>query len=697
MNAIALTEAPVSTSVPTPIEPVRFDVRDLDPDGDPRVDLDAFVNARWRARNPVPADRSCWDTFSILTERTLAIETSIAEAAASSDARPGTPERIVGDFWASGMHGDRDDALLRDELVRIEQLDSPEAIAEYIRDRHARGLGLVFRLEVEPDFDAPDQTIAYVSQGGLGLPDRDDYFDASSHGIARRHAYRAHIAATLDLAGSRDASLADDVLAFETALAAASTSRRELARDIAARFRPVDIDAADRATPHFSWNAFFRALGIAPPQRFSLATPTFHAAFSAMLGSTHATATRVTSTRSPSTPPTSSFPRKREPSTSERTPTAIWRAYLAFHTIDAAAPYLGSALEQQHHDFHRHALRGQKSIAPRWRRVIETIDAQASEAMGRLYIARCFSNDSKREVEAIAENLRAAMRTRLESLDWMSDATCRAALQKLSALRFRIGHPERWRDLSGLVTNPRSLYANVLAARQFEQRERVAHIGRRTDRTRWTMPPQAVNAHYDPQRNEVFFPAAMLAPPFFDPDTDAALNYGGIGAVIAHELTHAFDDQGSRFGPSGRFENWWTADDRARFDALADRMRAHFDATPAFGGERVDGRLTLGENIADFGGLAIAHDALLRAPTRTSDPMIDGYSQAQRFFFSWAAIWRQNLTLGEASFRLRHDRHAPAVTRANAAAANLDGYARTFGCAHGDPMHLEPADRISIW
>jgi putative endopeptidase len=663
MNAAALSETPVSTSAPEPIEPVRFDVRDLDPDGDPRVDLDAFVNARWRARNPVPADRSCWDTFAILTERTLAIEAAIAEAAASSSARIGTAERIVGDFWTSGMHAEPDEAPLRAELARIERLDSAEAIATYIRDRHARGVGVVFRLDVEPDFDAPDETIAYVSQGGLGLPDRDDYFDTSSHGIARRRAYLAHVVAMLELGGG-DPALVEDVLAFETTLAAASTPRQELARDIAARYRPVDIEAADRAAPHFPWSAFFRSLGIEPPARFSLAMPAFHAAVDALLAST---------------------------------PPAVWRAYLAFHAIDAAAPFLGHEFERQHHDFHRRTLRGQKSPAPRWRRVVEAIDAHAGEAMGRLYVARHFPAEAKRQVEAIAENLRAAMRTRLESIEWMSEATCRAALRKLSALRFRIGHPERWRDLSALVTDPRSFHANVLAARQFEQRDRVARIGRRPDRTRWPMPPQTVNARYEPQRNEVVFPAAMLAPPFFDPDADAALNYGGIGAVIAHELTHAFDDQGSRFGAGGRFENWWTGEDRSRFDALADRMRAHFDAMTTSGGERIDGRLTLGENIADFGGLAVAYDALARASARTRDPMIDGYTQAQRFFFGWATIWRQNLTLGEASFRLRHDRHAPASVRANAAAANLDGYARAFGCMRDEPMHVESLDRIAIW
>ncbi len=664
MNAAALPESPPAMSAPTePIEPVRLDASDLDPNGDPRVDLDAFVNARWRARHPVPADRSCWDTFAVLAERTLSIEAAIAKDCASIAARPGAVERIVGDFWTSGMRAQPDDAPLVAELARIDRLDSARAIAAYIGDRHARGLGVVFRLDVDPDFDAPEQMIAYVSQAGLGLPDRDDYFDTSSRGIARRRAYLAHIAAMLALAGCNDVSLADDVLAFETTLAAASISRRVLARDIGQRYCPISTDAADRATPQFHWSTFFGELGIVPPARFSLAPPGFFAAMDEAL---------------------------------RAVPVSVWRAYLRYHTVDEAAPYVGGAAASRHHAFHGETLRGQRIAPPLWKRVLATIDAHVGEAMGELYVARAFDAASKAQVVALAEALRSALRARLGSRDWMGIETREAAQRKLAALRFKIAYPERWRDGSGLRTTASSFYANVAAARAFNQQERIAHIGRPVDAERWPMPPQTVNARYDPQRNEIVFPAALLAPPFFAPDADAALNFGGIGAVIAHEMIHAFDDQGSRFGADGRFENWWSAADRARFDALATRMSERFDALVT-SGERVDGRLTLGENMADFGGLAVAFDALATVTAGAPDPLVDGYTQAQRFFLSWAVLWRQNLTLAEASLRIRSDPHAPAAVRANAAPSDLPAYAEAFGARPGDPMRVEGADRIGIW
>lgn len=649
-------------------EPIRFDVRDLDPTADPRNDLDAFVNARWRAAHPVPADRSCWDGFAILTERALHAQAAIAAEAAEIDAPLGSAERIVGDFWHSSMRVSQDAglALLRDELARIDCLDTPDAIAAYIRDRHARGIGVVFHFDAEPDFAAPDRTIACITQGGLGLPDRDDYFDTSPRGMMRRRAYLTHVEAMLELCETPDAStLADDVLAFETELAAASISRRTLARDIGARFRAVSIDIADRAEPCFSWRRFFHALGIRAPRRFSLAMPAFHVAVD------HALRT---------------------------TPAPVWRAYLRFHTANDAAPFLGDTFAEAYHRFHGHTLRGQQTLAARWKRTLDAINASVGEVLGQLYVARCFNPKSKEYIEHIAETLRSALRARLDKNPWMGEETRRAALAKLSALTFKIGYPERWRDTSELVTDRSSLYANVLAARRFDLRQRVARVDQPTDRSLWPMPPQCVNAGYDPQRNEIVFPAAILAPPFFDLDADAPLNYGGIGAVIAHEMIHGYDDQGSRFGADGRFENTWTPEDRVRFEALTARMIVRFEKFCG-DGDAIDGRLTLGENVADFGGLAVAYDALREAhrDDAGADPMIDGYAREQRFFFAWATLWRQNLTLGEARFRLQHDPHAPASARANAAPANLPAYAGAFDCKSGDAMRVEPDDRIDIW
>ena len=653
------------------IAPIRFDARDLDPAISPRIDLDAFVNARWRAANPVPADRTCWDSFAILAERAAQIEAEIAAAAADQDAPAGSVERIVGDFWTSGMQPSAAAGieLLRAELARIDALDTPIAIARYLRDRHARGIGVVFCLDVEPDFTEPARTIAYISQGGLGLPDRDDYLDATRRGIARRQAYATHLAALLELAGigaSDAAAQADDAFAFESQLAEVSMSRQALARDIGARFNPVDIQDADRRSPLFPWSAYFEALGIESPARFSLAIPEFHAKVAQMLTAT-----------APD----------------------VWRAYLRCRTLDDAAPFLDEDFARQHYRFHEEALRGQKGMKPRWKRVLGAVDAHVGEAMGQLYVAGTFNAHAKQHVLSLVDRLRDALKRRLENVAWMGETTRAAALRKLAALNVKIGYPDRWRDWSGLSTSRHSLYANVLAARAFNQRWRVLQIGKPTDRTLWPMPPQTVNAGYSPQRNEIVFPAAILAPPFFDADVDPALNYGGIGAVIAHEMIHGYDDQGSRFGPDGRFESWWADADRARFDALGARLVRQFDALHTSGGDRIDGQLTLGENIADFGGIAVACDALRAALTAEDrpDPMLDGYTQMQRFFLNWAAIWRQNLTLGEAYFRLKADMHAPSSVRANAAPAALDAYAQAFGCEPGDPMLQPCEERVIIW
>jgi len=375
-------------------------------------------------------------------------------------------------------------------------------------------------------------------------------------------------------------------------------------------------------------------------------------------------------------------------------PPSVWRAYLAYHAIDLAAPFAGGELSDAHHVFHGETLRGRRAAPARWKHALATIDAEVGDAMGRLYVERSFAPESKRELASLCERLRDAFAHRLERLEWMSAPTRAAASRKLASLRFELGYPERWMDFSDLRTTPRSLHENVIAARALAQRHRIARIGRAVDRTLWPMPPQTINARYDPQRNAVIFPAALLAPPFFDPDADAAINFGGIGAVIAHEMTHAFDDQGSRFGSDGRFENWWTPEDRARFDALADRMIAHFDAFSGIDEDIVDGRLTLGENIADFGGLAIAFDALCRHVADEPDSIRGDNMRTQRFFHAWATLWRQNLTLGEAYFRARHDLHAPAALRANAAAVNLAAYDDAFGC---DADDARSRSRIAIW
>jgi len=651
-----------------PVEPVRFKAHDLDPSTNPLDDLDTFVNARWRANHPLPPDRSSWDCFTILHERSLQIQAEIAFVASAADERSDA-ERVVGDLWASGMRATDDSAArrLREELQRIEALETPTAIAAYLCERHARGWPLLFAFDVEADFDDPRANIACIRQAGLGLPDCSHYLDAGA--VALREAYAVHIAALLQwqgFAAPHANERARAVLALETRLAAVSTPRRTLARDIEQRQRRVALADADRYGGPFSWSAFFTAQNVAPPVHFSLAMPAFHAEWAALLVGT--------------------------------TPES-WRAYFSVHTIDSLAAAIGGELAQLQHHFYGDILRGQKQPKPRWKQVLETINAHAGDALGELYVTRTFSPAARQRADDLAVRLRRSLRTRIDALDWMSDATKTRALCKLDALRVKIGHPLQWRDWSALPTTDEDWLGNLLALRAFDHRRMLAKLGRPVDADEWSMPPQTVNAGYDPQRNEVVFPAAILQPPFFDADADDALNYGGIGAVIAHEMTHAFDDQGSRFGPDGRFENWWSELDRERFDAAAQRLVDMFDAMTIAGGEHVDGRLTLGENIADFGGLAIACDALglTLADDRTADPMLDGYDQRQRFFLAWATLWRQNLAPAEARTRLRVDPHAPAALRANAAPSNMAEFAQAFASARDGGLPRTNERHVRVW
>ena len=669
----ALGSEDVSSLTGARIRPVRFDVHEFDHASNPRDDLDAFVNVHWRATNPVPADRTCWDCFTILAEHALQTQASAAIDAGHPGGARSAAERVVGDFWRSGMDATAINALriepLREELARIDTLATPAAIAAYVSDRHARGWGTLFGFEIAPDFDDPATTIACISQDGLGLPDRDCYFDLTVRGQAVLVAYREHVAAMLvrsGVAGPQAHALAVAILTFETRLAVVSLPRAALARDIALRRHRIAIDEADRLCPHFPWSTFFSAQGITPPRHFSLAMPAFHAEVDAMLGDV---------------------------------PAATWRAWLRYRAIDDMAEYLDddTAMLRQH--FHDEILRGQRASPPRWKRVLQAIDAHVGEAMGQLHVARTFSPAAKQSMEELVRRLRAALQMRIERLDWMDDQTRAQALRKLAAMHVKIGCPDHWRDWSELRTSARTWYANILAARAFNQHWMLAKLGKPVDASAWPMLPQTVNAGYDPQRNEIVFPAAILQSPFFDANADVALNFGGIGAVIAHEMTHAFDDQGSRFGADGRFENWWSEADRMHFDERAQALVEQVAARPAADGERVDARLTLGENIADFGGLAIACDALqeMLAATGGSDPMHDGYSQHQRFFLNWALIWRQNLTKDERRLRLLTDAHAPAAMRANVAPANLAAFAEAFTCIPGDAMWRAPEDRAGVW
>ncbi|MDY0021539.1 M13 family metallopeptidase [Arenimonas caeni] len=679
LAACQKAETPADTAVAEPARPAidlaslktpvsSLQAADLDTSVSACTDLDQFVNAKWLAANPVPADRTTWGSFELLADRSLEIQRALVENLAATNADTGTA-KLIGDVWATGMDEAGIEAAglapIQSILDSIAALDSGDAVAEWLRGNYAKGQGYVFGFGPSPDFANSSMNIAYAGQGGLGLPDKGYYFDDQHAGI--REAYVAHVAKVLELAGADAATAAAqaaEVMAFETRLAKVSMSSEELSRDVSKYYNPVSLADADAISPNFPWSKFFDSQGIAAPAMFSLAQPDFHKEVSSMLADV---------------------------------PVATWQAYLRYQAIDSAAPFLASAYAEENFNFYGRTLRGQQEMQPRWKRVLNTINGQMGEALGQEYVQVAFSPEAKERMQQLVGNLSEALKARIEGLEWMGEDTKAKALEKWAAFTPKIGYPDKWRDWSGLQTGRDSYVANLMAANEFNYRFNLAKIGQPVDKTEWQMSPQTVNAYYNPLANEIVFPAAILQPPFFDLQADDALNYGGIGAVIGHEMIHGYDDQGSRFGASGNFENWWSDKDKAGFEERTGKLVAQFDEYVAIDDLHVNGKLTLGENIADLGGLAVAYDALQRELATKKVGEIDGYTQDQRFFMNWATVWRRNFKPEELKVRLQTDPHAPARFRAIGAPSNLPTFAAAFGCQAGDPM-VRPADKqVAIW
>ncbi len=652
-----------------------FSATDIDSSIAACSDFNAYVNGKWLAANPVPGDRSTWGTFEQLEEDSLAIQHQLVGAAAKNvgQATAGSIEQKIGWFFGSGMNVEAIDKAgwtpLKRTLGEIDGIKDTTGLAAWLRKDFASGHGIPFRFGGRADFKNSEMTIAYAFQGGLGLPERNYYLEDTEDFQAKRIAYVAHMQHTLELIGTPTAKAAAEaqaIMDFETRLARASLSRIEL-RDPNNQYHFVSIAEADALTPHFSWSAFFTAQGADVKDGFSLSQPKFFVEFDKMLG---------------------------------EVPISTWQAYLRFHTIDAAAPYLSAPFVAQNFSFHGKTLRGQNEQKTRWKQVLEATNWQLGMALGELYVAKVFPPESKTRALELVHNISAALKTRIEQLDWMSAATKQKALEKWAAFTPKIGYPDRWRDWSGLALEPDSYFANVTAAQKFNYDWRIAKIGKPVDRADWGMTPQTVNAYYNPSMNEIVFPAAILQPPFFDAKADDALNYGGIGAVIGHEMSHGYDDQGSQFDAKGNFQNWWTDEDRQAFEARTDKLVRQFDDYVAIDGLHVKGKLTLGENIADLGGLNIAWDALqiaLKAAPAEAAEKIDGFSEEQRFFLNWATVWRRNFQPAELKLRLNTDPHAPAMFRALGAPSNMPAFAQAFGCKAGDPMVRGGEEQVKIW
>lgn len=669
------------TAAPTAIQPpaagasAAFDVSELDPDIDACTDFNGFVNARWVEANPIPADQTRWGAFDELRDKSLEAQHRLVEAAASGAdaADPGSIAQKIGWLYRSGMDMDAVNAAgwqpIRGELEAIAALASAPDIVAWLNDAFARGAGQVFSFGSGADFKNAKRQIAFVFQSGLGLP-TPDYYLLDEHADTRAAYvdYLAGLFELVDVPADEARERAQNVLGFETRLAEHSVPRVEL-RKPENQYHFVSVEAANQVTPHFDWSRFFAAQGVDVGDGFSLSQPGFAAEFDAMLA---------------------------------EVPAAVWRDYLSAHVISDAAPYLSAPFIDQNFAFYGKTLSGQQEQKARWKQVVGHVNAAMGQALGQLYVAEYFPPEAQARAQVLVDNVRAALKTRIEQLDWMGAETKEKAIAKWETFLPKIGYPETWRTWDGLEIDPGNFYASMQAARAFNDAWDVAKIGQPTDRHEWFMTPQTVNAYYNPTDNTINFPAGILQPPFFVADGDDAVNYGGIGAVIGHEAIHGFDDKGSQFDGGGNLANWWTAEDRAKFDARTALLVQQFnDYVPLaeYPDKHVNGELTLGENIADLGGLSIAYDALQTALQADPDApaQIDGYTPDQRFFMNWARVWRGNIRTERQLVLLNTDPHAPAKFRAAAAPSNMPSFAAAFSCKAGDAM-VRPEDvRVRIW
>jgi putative endopeptidase len=647
----------------------HFSPADIDPNAPVCQDLNAHVNGKWLAANPVPADKTTWGSFEMLGERSLAVQKQIVEAAAKSKNAPGSNEQKVGDLYGVGMDIDKINAdgvaPIKPLLAKVDAIQDPAGISQYLIDSFASGNQFVFAFGPESDFNDAKMVIGFAFQGGLSLPERAYYFEPQHQD--KRDAFLAHVERMLVLGGvPADAAKAQAaaVLAFETRLAKASLAPVEL-RNPDNQYHFVSLEEADKLTPNFSWSKLFAAQGIGSVKGFSLSQPKFFAEMDRMIA---------------------------------EVPVADWQAYLRYQNLVGAAGFLSDAVSDERFAFYGKTMRGQQEQKPRWKRVLDTINGSMGEALGQVYVEQVFPAESKQMMETLVGNLREALKVRLENLEWMGAETKAKAIAKWNTFDPKIGYPDKWRDYSGLtIDRSKSYLENALAATAFENAYQMAKIGKPADRKEWGMTPQTVNAYYNPLKNEIVFPAAILQPPFFDPKADPALNYGGIGAVIGHEMLHGYDDQGAQFDADGNRKQWWTEADLKAFQARTGKLVKQFDDYVAIDGLHVKGQLTLGENIADLGGVAVAFDALQRDLENKRMQAIDGYTQDQRFFLNFGTIWRRNFRPEELKVRLNTDPHAPAMFRANGAPSNLDAFAQAFGCKPGDKMVRSGDAKVVIW
>jgi putative endopeptidase len=660
-----------ATTAASAVEPSRaipsLDLAALDRSVAPCDDFYRFACGGWMAKNPVPPDRARWGRFDELTENNQRILRDLLERAAHAGQGRDAVDQKIGDFYASCMDEAaieaKGAAALKARLDRIAGLVVKRELATTLAQLHADGVRALFRFSSQADFKNAAWSIASLDQSGLALPDRDYYLSEEPRFAEVRRQYPAHVARMLELTGEPPEAAARDaqaVLAIETALARASIDRVRR-RDPANRQHKLTRDELARLVPHWDWEGYFAAANAPAFTELNVGWPDF------FKGMNEALAERSLDD---------------------------WKAYLRWQTLHDAAAVLPRAFVEENFAFFEKTLTGAKELKPRWKRCVEMTDRQLGEALGQRYVEATFGPDGKARAAAMVAALEKALERDIRELPWMTETTKKRALEKLAAVAHKIGYPDRWRDYSTLSVVRGDALGNLQRASAFDHARQLAKIGQKVDPSEWRMTPPTVNAQYNPSENNINFPAGILQPPFFDKTMDDAVNFGGIGAVIGHELTHGFDDQGRKFDGQGNLADWWTEEDAREFEKRATCVADEYTGFTVADGVHLNGRLTLGENSADNGGVRIALMALADTQKGKTVPPRDGFTPEQRFFLSYAQVWCQNSTPENEKLRAQTDPHSPGRYRVNGVVSNLPEFQQAFACAPGAPMVRENACRV---
>ena len=638
----------------------------------PQDDFYEYVNGSWIKKNPIPATETSWGNFNVLNEKSQAALRSICEeSAANTKATPGSNEQKIGDFFASGMDSNAIEAsrfsAIQPMLDKINALKAPNEITPMLATLHKVQTPAGFGFFVMADMKDSKVNMPYIFQSGTGLPERDYYLSDDLKTF--REGYKKHLHNMFVLMGDDEATAtknAELVFGFEKELADSSMSAVEM-RDQEKQYNKMSMADLRKLTPNFDWTVYFKSLGAPEMKEVIVAQPAFMRQFNSMI---------------------------------VKEPVATWKAYLRWHLVHLCAAKLHKPVADENFNFYGTTLSGAQKQQPRWKRVLNTTDGALGEALGQLYVARNFSEESKKRVNIMVDNLMASYTERIKTRDWMSEPTKKAALAKLSTILRKLGFPDKWRDYSGLNINRKSYVMNFLHSNSFDVSYNLGKLNKPVDRMEWGMTPATINAYYNPSNNEIVFPAAIMQPPFFDPNADDAVNYGAMGAIIGHELTHGFDDQGSMFDSEGNMKNWWSEEDSKNFQARTQKLVNQFNGFVAIDSINlhVNGELTLGENIADLGGLTIAYYAYKHSLEGKPAPeKIDGFTGEQRFFMSWAQGWRNSQRPNALINQVKTNPHAPAKFRVMGPLSNLQEFYDAWNVQPTDKMYRKPEDRVNIW